>query len=507
MRGTPYIFSNLGRGVNLEAAPYAISDGQARDARNFHTSPVGIITKRNGCPTFATPETAFTSLYALHVATPVLVGAGSTKLYKITSSGTVSSIKTGLTSNKRWEFVQAPTSGGQGPLWGMNGTDTPQQWDGVAASTSDWTAQSGGGSVPNGKYLLYHNNRLIVAGTSSNPSRVYLSSIIDPAGSNDGARNWDTGTNEGITIDIDPNDGQEITGIGKLGPYILVFKPRKTYLITDTDTGAYRIAHSEIGCTAHRSIVETEAGTIFLASDGAVYVTNGTTANKISLDVHSALMEIGGANIQYAAAVFKDEGYYLSIPQGNNRNELILEFDLATKTWWIHAIQTGSTTSTGINQFTILNPATTSTLYGSLDSSAIIAEMFRKNTYTDLDTYTYTAYWDGPWHVFGLPHVRKTLREIRVDGNGQFDVYTQTSFSDDQIEQETKFWEVANPSTEFGGTGDFGGTGVFGDTAQITERRYYTPGVGRAWSIRFKSANSQACQIYAYTTSIDLRRD
>lgn len=502
MRGRPYTFSNLGRGINLEAAPYAISEGQARNARNFRTSPVGTITKRNGCVSLATPSSALTSLYAFHPSTKCLVGAGSTKLFKITTGGTVSEIKTGLTSGKRWEFVQAPTSGSQGPLWGLNGTDTPQQWDGSAASTSNWTAASG--SVPNGKYISYINNRIAIAGASSNPSRLYLSALVDPAGSVDGARNWSTP--DAVTIDFDPNDGQEITGIGTVGPYLLVFKPRKTFLVTDTDNGSYRILNSDVGCTAHRSIVETSSGTYFLSTDNAVYVTNGTTVEDISQDLHPMLMAINGSNIAYSAATFYDQKYYLSIPQSSSTCEKVCEFDTATRTWWIHEIQTTSSTTGSVNQFAILDPAGTNVLYGSLDGTAKVIEMFKDGVYQDFDN-NYTAYWNGPWLSFGIPHLRKNLREIRVDGLGQFDVFTQNSFSTTTEAQDTIYWEVANEGTEFGGTGNFGGTGTFGDDATITERRYYTPGVGRVWSVRFESTNAIDCQIYSYTLAIDTRRD
>lgn len=502
MRGRPYIYTNLGKGINLEAAPYAVTEGQARDGRNFTTSPIGTITKRNGSTSFATPSSSLNSLYAANLSTPALIGSGGTKLFKITTGGSVSDLKTGLTADKRWEFVQAPTSGSQGPIWGLNGTDTPQYWDGSSASTSNWTAASG--TLPNGKYIKYFNNRIIIAGVSTNTSRLYLSALVDPAGLIDGARNW--ATPNAVTIDFDPNDGQEITGIGTAGPYLLVFKPRKIYVVTDTDNGSYRTINSEVGCIAHRSIIETANGTYFLGSDDAVYVTNGTTMTEISQPVHPLLMGIAGTAHSYACSAFYDQSFFLSIPQSTNKCEYILEYDSATQTWWIHALQTSSSTTAGVTQFAILSPSTSNKLYGAVDGSAIVAELFKDGVYQDFDN-NYTAYWDGPWLTFGTPHLRKNLREIRVDALGQFDVYTQNSFSNTKTQEETKFWEVANPGTTFGGTGDFGGTGTYGDSAGITERRYYTPGTGRVWSVRFESTNNEDCQIYAYTLAADFRRD
>jgi hypothetical protein len=61
------------------------------------------------------------------------------------STGGVATDITGaatLTSNLRWEFVEAPASGGQGPLYGVNGIDTPKQWTGTG-NIADWTATPG----------------------------------------------------------------------------------------------------------------------------------------------------------------------------------------------------------------------------------------------------------------------------------------------------------------------------------------------------------------------------
>jgi hypothetical protein len=83
-------------------------------------------------------------------------------------------------------------------------------------------------------------------------------------------------------VQFDPNDGDSITGLGTIGPYLLVFKRRKTWVVTDLDTGANRRLSGDTGCAAGRSIVETPLGTFFLTQDKGVYLTNGSSLEPMS---------------------------------------------------------------------------------------------------------------------------------------------------------------------------------------------------------------------------------
>ena len=92
--------------------------------------------------------------------------ASNDRIVKITSTGTVSSLTsgTGKTLGKRWEFAQGPTSGGQGPIYGINGTDAAIYWDGSSSSIGAWTS-SGAVSVPNAcTMILYHLDKFCLSG-------------------------------------------------------------------------------------------------------------------------------------------------------------------------------------------------------------------------------------------------------------------------------------------------------------------------------------------------------
>jgi hypothetical protein len=77
-------------------------------------------------------------------------------------------------------------------------------------------------------------------------------------------------------VQFDPGDGEQITAIGSVGPYVLVAKPSKLWLIYDLDTLANRPLGKNVGCVAHRSMVETPFGTFFLGKDASTGPTGRT---------------------------------------------------------------------------------------------------------------------------------------------------------------------------------------------------------------------------------------
>jgi hypothetical protein len=500
MRGSPYVFTDFRSGVNIEASPYSIAGGQARSVLNVHSTPTGSIKKRNGCQKItSTPLVNYTSLFSCQLSTDVLLAAGGTSLYKVTTGGTVSTLKTGLSNEANWEWIQAPISGGQGPIFGVNGINTPQYWDGSSGETKNWVATKG--SVPNGQFIIYHDNRVYIA----KGSELFWSDIIDPL-------NWES-PNGGSTK-IDPEDGQEITGLGKVGPYLIIFKQRKTFLLTDSNTGGYRRISDDMGCISNRSIASTEAGLFFLTADNEIVVTDGQNFERaISEPIKPLLRDLSGSMAPKSCGVHVGGYYYFSFSREGGVNDSILEYDLSNGAWWIHKIAYTSEIEAGVNQFALLDPSNVSTLFavGSKQlepfAQSSIFKCFVSGKFVDSDEIPYPTYWVSPWHVFTYPHIRKRVREIRVDALGSYELFTNRSFNTSYIKEEVKNWEISDEGGTFGGEGLFGGEGTFGGSPSIVEKRFYTPGVGRAWSLKFESKTNQDLEIYAYTIAVDYKKD
>lgn len=516
MRGVPVSYFDYSGGRNTQSAPYLLTDTQCRDDLNVHTSLSGDIEKREGFVTLSgetltgepVKATLVHSLFPANTTTKSLLAvvrtATTDSIVKITSGGIASVLKSGLTANKRWYWAQADVGGGGvGPIFGLNGTDTPQRWDGAAGATSAWEATTG--TVPkSAKYLTYFASRLWCA----EGSRLRYSGIT---GSSPDPLNWDADN----YVDLEPNDGQEITGIGITGDYLIVFKARKTFKVYDTITGANQQLSNQIGCVAHRSIVQTPIGLLFLSDHQGVCKTDGSRVQPFSEEIAPDLERVATApeTQALAAGVLDGERYYLSISLEGTRNDHTLEYDLQTQSWWLHDCAS--------NQFAVLDPGGSSThhLY-SADSTttARVSKAFVTDVFTDNGAnYKGGAFWTSPWYAWGVggkslnPHINKRISELRVDGVGNWEAYLATNFTEDFEALEGEVWEAALSEEAFFGEGEskFGeGAGTFGtDPDSPVDRRYRSVGLGRAFSVKYVDESDDNFAIHSSTFSITPRSD
>lgn len=148
--------------------------------------------------------------------------------------------------------------------------DVPKSWDGT-------TAQDLAGTPPNFAFSTVHKNRIWAAGDASNPSRLYYAISLNP-------EDW-IGGGSG-TIDIDPDDGDRITGIISHRNELWVFKgPHKGSIHritgsapTGADPFARKIFIRGIGCVAHNTLFEFGNDVGFMWSDGTIHSLAATDA-------------------------------------------------------------------------------------------------------------------------------------------------------------------------------------------------------------------------------------
>lgn len=476
MPTAPLYFSNFSGGLNTRDAPNLLQDNEARDLQNVQGTPAGAIVKRAGLTTFATLPAAPLSLYATDVivTTGTVIASDTTNLYEI-ATGTPAVIKSGLTAG-RWEWVSSMIAGGQGPIYGMNGVDTPQQWSGTG-STANWTATTG--TVPNGKYMLLAGNRIWVTGVRANPSRVYFSDLI-PA--NNGPITWPT---QNVAI-FDENDGQPITGLGHVGPYILVCKARKLYIIFDMNTGDARRLSDNIGCASHRSIAEGPEGTYFLAPERGAYLTDGSKITPISDVIKPDFDAISTSSLATAAGVYWNGHYYLSVSRASGSNDTVYDYDSVLQSWWRHTF--------GSNQFAVWTPFSEAVLCSASAGTPIVNQCFVPGIMVDSGT-PFTWRWRGPWQspmfyrrrLFPTPYFRKRLRQLRVEGVGTVDCSCAVD---------------RDPSSE-----TLKQANIFGGATVPTLARMYSFGVHYAFGMGFSGTSTTSDMVLAYELGITDRRD
>ena len=191
--------------------------------------------------------------------------------------------------------------------------------------------------VPNGAYMIFAGNRIWMTGIAADPSAVWFSELVSIGeGGAEGDPSCWPATN---VVRFDSSDGEPITGIGTCGPYLVLFKEHKTWVIHDLDTGANRKIADNIGCVAQRSIVETVLGTFFLTADQGIYLTNGSKLEEMSYKVRPTILGINQAERQNAAGAYYADHYYLSYPSGSSSvNDRTLDYDVQLKAWWLHSI-------------------------------------------------------------------------------------------------------------------------------------------------------------------------
>jgi hypothetical protein len=140
--------------------------------------------------------------------------------------------------------------------------DVPKSYDGT-------TAQDLAGSPPNFAFATVYKNRVWAGGDPLFPSRLYYSALLD-------GEDW-IGAGSG-TIDIDPGDGDKLTGLRSHKNSLFVFKgPNKgsIHRITGSapigDDGFARITFIRgLGGAGHNSIFAFRDDLGFLAPDGSI---------------------------------------------------------------------------------------------------------------------------------------------------------------------------------------------------------------------------------------------
>lgn len=145
--------------------------------------------------------------------------------------------------------------------------DVPRSWD-------QTTAQNLAGSPPNFSFSTTHKGRQWAAGVYANPSTLYYSAAFDP-------EDW-VGSGSG-SIQIDPNDGDMITGIYSFKNELWVFKgPNKgsIHRVTGSSPSDFAVVPfiRGIGAAWQNSIFQFKDDLGFVSQYGTVHSLKATAS-------------------------------------------------------------------------------------------------------------------------------------------------------------------------------------------------------------------------------------
>lgn len=207
--------------------------------------------------------------------------------------------------------------------------------DVMKLSSTTWSRLSSGvpmsGSGNRGKFAVWHKNMNFVAGATSNPSRVYISALADPEDFTDG-----------YYVNVNPEDGHIITGVGQLQDYVVAFKNQGIYLLAGYSPTSISLVQrsKDIGCIAPKSIVEGKTAqgrpVIYFLGNGldgepAIFMFDSVNVRRISDDIQDTLNGLNTNKLTNAAGVWDGEKYKLAVADGAstyNNKELVYYPDI-----------------------------------------------------------------------------------------------------------------------------------------------------------------------------------
>lgn len=202
--------------------------------------------------------------------------------------------------------------------------DTNIFWDvGTQASIlrTAPTADSTGGPIA--KWVIRYQDRLIMAGIDGEPTKVLISGRVPYH------ERFDYSFGGGSVL-VDPDSGDDITGLGVHQGRIIVFKENSVWQVTlgSVSVGgysllepAYQLITASQGCSSHRSIIPVENDLFFFNRKG-VYIlgyepnimADTLRTNELSVKVRPFFDGLAASDVNNASGEYYDHKFILSCP-------------------------------------------------------------------------------------------------------------------------------------------------------------------------------------------------
>jgi len=226
----------------------------------------------------------------------------------------------------------------------VNGTDPMKCWNGSAWYTTGNPINPQQATAAS--LVEIFGDRVFLAGGTLFPDRLYASSLPSTAGN----ITWTTsvsvidktGTN-GFYIDINPEDGQNITALERNGTNLLIFKERSMYTWNGSATQADILV--DIGAVSQEAVVTVHNITFFLGRSKknlGIYAYTGGYPKLISRRVKKWIDAIDQSNLDNIKAGADEDNVYFYIGKITFTGDDIYKDRTFTDTWLVYTISQDS---------------------------------------------------------------------------------------------------------------------------------------------------------------------
>jgi hypothetical protein len=335
-RKVPVSFRKIGGGLNTTSGPLGLTDLESSDLQNIDFDKFGSFFQRGGYQQLNTVATSgATSSDGLYWYVKQVAGVVSRYAINVTNGtfykmegvdGTWDDITGSLTitPSHQCDFTTFLNE-----VLVTNNEDLPFKWDGTGNGTT-FTVPTG---LTKAHFITTFQNYTLLANCevsgTRHPSRFYWSTI----------KTFDTWNNADF-IDINPDDGQQITGFKVLGDRLVVYKSRSIYNVLftgDRDVPFIVVkTNSDAGCLAPDSIQEIDNGHKFLANDGFYYF-DGNNSFKTSDRITVTLNNLSKILFPKAVSLYQaTKNRYVCTLGQSLTDEFVITWDSFNNAWSVY---------------------------------------------------------------------------------------------------------------------------------------------------------------------------
>ena len=348
------LISNFSGGMNNKVSPLIIKDTESELVLNYNLDTVGALTKRNGYDVYGSQPVAGKRVVGLFQYTNTSTSAETTQImvanaaadantivyYNNAATWTTSLSDTAITTYTNFNRYRFATF--LDKVMRVNGTAAVAGSVNVDGSTwtTSATPDTGLPATITPSFIAVFQDRVYLArGGTGDGSRVYFSSL--PTTGATPAITWAPTTDY---FDINPDDGDQITGLENNGNRLLMFKSKALYRWTWGQTEPDRL----IGVgTDSQECVKTnfDLGITFFANKYGAYAYTGARPKLISRKIQKWFDAIPVADLDDVCAEVDGDHYYLYLSDSMTVDDRVYANVMAVYTisldaWVIYTLNT-----------------------------------------------------------------------------------------------------------------------------------------------------------------------